>query len=159
MPTKAKIVTRSQSVSTVETDTLAKGTPLTFEDIDSTLINLRDATHAIAADTGSKDIEQGETMTIAGGTGISTSVSGSTLTIEGTSQAQGITFQAPDSSQIAVSDGNILPVAGAGGITIDTTDGTLTVDASTINNAINIDGGTANSSYGGTSAINGGTSA
>ena len=159
MPTKAKIVTRSQSVSTVETDALAKGTPLTFEQIDSTLINLRDATHAIAADTGSKDVTQGDTLTIAGGTGISTSVSGSTLTIEGTSQAQGITFQAPDSSQIAVSDGNILPVAGAGGITIDTTDGTLTVDASTINNAINIDGGSSSATYGGTTAINGGTSA
>lgn len=159
MPTKAKIVTRSQSVSTVETDTLAKGTPLTFEDIDSTLINLRDATHAIAADTGSKDIEQGETMTIAGGTGISTSVSGSTLTIEGTSQAQGITVRAPDSSTVAVTDGGTLELAGAGGITIDTTGGVITVDATTINNAINIDGGTANSSYGGTSAINGGTSA
>ena len=159
MPTKAAIVTRGQSTSSISTENLNKNAPLTFEDIDSTLINLRDSTHAIAADTGSKDVTQGDTLTIAGGTGISTSVSGSTLTIEGTSQAQGITFQAPDSSQIAVSDGNILPVAGAGGITIGTTDGTLTVDASTINNAINIDGGTANSSYGGTSAINGGTSA
>lgn len=159
MPIKAKIVTRSQSASTVETDALAKGTPLTFEEIDSTLINLRDATHAIAADTGSKDIQQGETMTIAGGTGISTSVSGSTLTIEGTSQAQGITVQAPDSSQVAVSDGGTLQLSGAGGISIGTTGGVITVDATTINNAINIDGGTANSSYGGTSAINGGTSA
>lgn len=159
MPTKAKIVTRSQSISTVETDTLAKGTPLTFEDIDSTLINLRDATHAIAADTGSKDVQQGDTLTIAGGTGIQTSVSGSTLTIEGTSQAQGITVRAPDSSTVAVTDGGTLELAGAGGITIDTTGGVVTVDATTINNAINIDGGTANSSYGGTSAINGGTSA
>lgn len=159
MPTKAKIVTRAQSVSTVETDTLAKGTPLTFEEIDSSLINLRDATHAIAADTGSKDVQQGDTLTIAGGTGIQTSVSGSTLTIEGTSQAQGITVRAPDSSTVAVTDGGTLELAGAGGITIDTTGGVVTVDATTINNAINIDGGTANSSYGGTSAINGGTSA
>ena len=81
------------------------------------------------------------------------------MTIEGTSQAQGITFQAPDSSQIAVSDGNILPVAGAGGITIGTSNGTLTVDASTINNAINIDGGSSTTTYGGTTTINGGTSA
>jgi hypothetical protein len=159
MPTKAKIVTRSQSVSTITADNLNKNQPLTFEDIDSTLINLRDATHAIAADTGSKDVTQGDTLTIAGGTGISTSVSGSTLTIEGTSQAQGITVQAPDSSTVAVTDGGTLELAGAGGITIDTTGGVVTVDATTINNAINIDGGTANSSYGGTSAINGGTSA
>lgn len=159
MPTKAKIVTRAQSVSTVETDTLAKGTPLTFEEIDSSLINLRDATHAIAADTGSKDVQQGDTLTIAGGTGISTSVTGNTLTIEGTSQAQGITVRAPDSSTVAVSDGGELQLAGAGGISINTTGGVVTVDATTINNAINIDGGTATSTYGGTSAINGGTSA
>jgi hypothetical protein len=143
----------------VETDTLAKGTPLTFEEIDSSLINLRDATHAIAADTGSKDVEQGDTLTIAGGTGISTSVTGNTLTIEGTSQAQGITVRAPDSSTVAVADGGELQLAGAGGISINTTGGVVTVDATTINNAINIDGGTATSTYGGTSAINGGTSA
>ena len=159
MPTKAAIVTRGQSSSTISTENLNKNAPLTFEDIDSTLINLRDSTHAIAGDSGSKEVTQGDTVTIAGGTGISTSVSGSTVTIEGTSQAQGITFQAPDSSQIAVSDGNILPVAGAGGITIGTSDGTLTVDASTINNAINIDGGSSTTSYGGTTTINGGTSA
>ena len=159
MPTKAAIVTRSQTTSSISTDNLNKNAPLTFEDIDSTLINLRDATHAIAADTGSKDVEQGETLTIAGGTGISTSVSGSTLTIEGTSQAQGITVQAPDSSTVAVTDGGTLELAGAGGITIDTTGGVVTVDATTINNAINIDGGVSNSSYGGTSTINGGTSA
>ena len=159
MPTKAAIVTRSQTSSTLSTENLNTNAPLTFAQIDSTLINLRDATHAIAADTGSKDVQQGETLTIAGGTGISTSVTGSTVTIEGTSQAQGITFQAPHSSQIAVSDGNILPIAGAGGITIGTTDGTLTVDASTINNAINIDGGSSSTTYGGTTTINGGTSA
>ena len=159
MPTKAAIVTRSQSVSTLTTENLNKNEPLTFEDIDSSLINLRDSTHAIAADTGTKDVTQGDTMTIAGGTGIQTSITGSTLTIEGTSQAQGITVQAPDSSTVSVTDGGTLELAGAGGITIDTTGGVVTVDATTINNAINIDGGTANSSYGGTSAINGGTSA
>jgi len=159
MPTKAAIVTRSQSVSTLTTENLNKNEPLTFEDIDSSLINLRDSTHAIAADTGTKDVTQGDTMTIAGGTGIQTSITGSTLTIEGTSQAQGITVQAPDSSTVAVTDGGTLELAGAGGITIDTTGGVVTVDATTINNAINIDGGVSNSSYGGTSTINGGTSA
>lgn len=159
MPTKAAIVTRSQSVSSLTTDNLNKNEPLTFEDIDSTLINLRDATHAIAADTGTKDVTQGDTMTIAGGTGIQTSITGSTLTIEGTSQAQGITVQAPDSSTVAVSDGGTLQLAGAGGISIGTTDGVITVDATTINNAINIDGGSSSATYGGTTAINGGTSA
>ena len=159
MTTKAKIVTRSQSVSTVETDTLAKGTPLTFEEIDSSLINLRDASIGVAGDSGSSDIQQGDTISIIGGTGITTSASGGTITIEGTSQAQGITVQAPDSSTVAVSDGGTLRLSGAGGITIGTTGGVITVDATTINNAINIDGGVANSTYGGTTAINGGTSA
>ena len=159
MPTKAAIVTRSQTSSTLSTENLNTNAPLTFAQIDSTLINLRDATHAIAADTGSKDVQQGDTLTIAGGTGISTSVTGSTLTIEGTSQAQGITVQAPDSSQVSVSDGGTLQLAGAGGISIDTTDGVITVDATTINNAINIDGGSSSATYGGTTAINGGTSA
>jgi hypothetical protein len=159
MPTKAAIVTRAQTTSTISTENLNTNAPLTFEQIDSTLINLRDSSHAIAADTGSKDITQGDTMTIAGGTGIQTSVSGSTLTIEGTSQAQGITVQAPDSSTVAVADGGTLELAGAGGISIGTTDGVITVDATTINNAINIDGGSSSATYGGTTAINGGTSA
>jgi len=159
MPQKAKIVTRSQSVSTVETDVLAKGSPLTFEEIDSSLINLRDASIGIAADSGSANIQQGDTISIVGGTGITTTTSGSIITIEGTSQAQGITVRAPDSSTVAVSDGGTLQLAGAGGITIGTTGGVITVDATTINNAINIDGGVANSTYGGTTAINGGTSA
>ena len=50
MPTKAAIVTRSQSTSSISSDNLNKNEPLTFEDIDSTLINLRDSTHAIAGD-------------------------------------------------------------------------------------------------------------
>lgn len=158
MPTKAKIVTRSQAVSTVETDVLAKGQPLTFEEIDSSLINLRDQTIGIAADSGSADVSAGQTISIVGGTGITTSTAGRTITIEGTSQAQGITVRAPDSSTVAVSDGGTLQLAGAGGITIGTTGGVITVDATTINNAINIDGGVANSTYGGTTAINGGTS-
>ena len=158
MPQKAKIVTRSQATSTVKTDILAKGQPLTFEEIDSSLINLRDATIGIAADSGSADLGTGQTLAIQGGTGITTTVSGSTVTIEGTSQAQGITVRAPDSSTVAVSDGGTLQLAGAGGITIGTTGGVITVDATTINNAINIDGGVSNSTYGGTTAINGGTS-
>jgi len=159
MPQKAKIITRSQTASTVETDRLGKGSALTFEEIDSTLINLRDASFGVAADTGSADIQQGDTVSIVGGTGISTSTSGSTITIEGTSQAQGITVRAPDSSTVAVSDGGELQLAGAGGISIDTTGGVVTVDATTINNAINIDGGSSSATYGGTTAINGGTSA
>ena len=159
MPQKAKIVTRSQSASTIGSDTLAKGTPLTFEEIDSTLINLRDASIGVAADSGASDIQQGDTISIIGGTGITTSASGGTITIEGTSQAQGITVQAPDSSTVAVADGGTLSLAGAGGITIGTTGGVITVDATTINNAINIDGGVSDSTFGGTTAINGGTSA
>jgi hypothetical protein len=158
MPAKAKIVTRSTATSTVVSNNLAKGSPLSFAEIDSSLINLRDQTIGIAADSGSADVAAGDTISIVGGTGITTSTSGRTITIEGTSQAQGITVSAPDSSTIAVADGSALPIAGAGGITISTTGNILTIDGTTINNAINIDGGVANSTYGGTTAINGGTS-
>jgi len=159
MPQQAKIVTREATVSAVNQTNLGKGTPLTYADIDGSLINLRDQTFGIAGDSGTADIQSGQTITIAGGTGIITSTAGNTITIEGTSQAQGITVRAPDSSQIAVSDGGTLNIAGAGGITIGTTDGIITVDGTAVNNAINIDGGTAISVYGGTTGINGGTSA
>ena len=85
MPTKAAIVTRGQSSSTISTENLNKNEPLTFEDIDSTLINLRDSTHAIAGDSGSKDVTQGDTVTIAGGTGaggITIGTSNGTLTVD-----------------------------------------------------------------------------
>ena len=42
MPTKAKLVTRTASSSSVAADNLAKGTELTFAEMDSNLINLRD---------------------------------------------------------------------------------------------------------------------
>ena len=159
MPAKAKIVTRATATSTVNANNLAKGSPLSFGEIDSSLINLRDQTFGIAGDTGTADIGAGQTITFVGGTGISTLTSGNTVTIEGTSQAQGITVSAPDSSTIAVADGAALPIAGAGGITISTTGNILTIDGTTINNAINIDGGASATTYGGTTGINGGTSA
>ena len=112
MPTKASIVTRSQTSSSISSNNLGKGEPLSFEDIDSTLINLQNSSFGIQADDSTtQNIQQGDTIIIKGGTGVNTSTSGSTVTI------------------------------------------TSTADA-----AINIDGGTASSSYGGISAINGGDS-
>ena len=88
MPTKAAIVTRSQTTSTLTSDNLNKNEPLTFADIDSTLINLRDATFGIQADDSTtQNISQGDTIIVKGGTGVTTSTSGSTVTINSTADA------------------------------------------------------------------------
>tara|TARA_A100001015_G_C14946116_1_gene694703 strand:+ start:233 stop:574 length:342 start_codon:yes stop_codon:yes gene_type:complete len=88
MPTKAAIVTRSQSSSTISSDNLAKSTPLSFEDIDSTLINLRDASFGIEGDDSTtQNIQQGDTIIFKGGTGVNTSTTGSTVTINSTADA------------------------------------------------------------------------
>ena len=88
MPTKAAIVTRSQSSSTISSDNLAKNTPLSFEDIDSTLINLRDASFGIEGDDSTtQNIQQGDTIIFRGGTGVTTATTGSTVTINSTADA------------------------------------------------------------------------
>ena len=88
MPTKAAIVTRSQSSSTISSDNLAKNTPLSFEAIDSTLINLRDASFGIEGDDSTtQNIQQGDTIIFRGGTGVTTATSGSTVTINSTADA------------------------------------------------------------------------
>tara|TARA_B100001057_G_scaffold77287_1_gene72124 strand:- start:2612 stop:2953 length:342 start_codon:yes stop_codon:yes gene_type:complete len=88
MPTKAAIVTRGQSTSTISSNNLNKGAALSFEDIDSTLINLRDATFGIQADDSTtQNISQGDTIIVKGGTGVTTSTSGSTVTINSTADA------------------------------------------------------------------------
>ena len=82
MPTKAKIITRSATSSSVSADNLGKGSELTFNELDSNLINLRDASIGFASDDSTTtSLTMGDTLKIAGGTGITTAVSGDTLTV------------------------------------------------------------------------------
>ena len=122
MPTKAAIVTRSQTSSTVSTENLNTGEPLTFEQIDSTLINLRDQTIAISDGSTTTDIESGETITFSGA-----SVSGNTVTITGGASATGLTFVGDDSSGTLIADGETIKVAGTQNITTAMSGDTLTI--------------------------------
>lgn len=92
MPSKAKLITREVSTSTVTVDTLAAGQALSFSELDSNFLNLRDQSIGIAADDSTTiDIGAGNTLKVAGGTGITTAVSGQTLTITGTGTVETVT--------------------------------------------------------------------
>jgi hypothetical protein len=82
MPTSAKIVTRQETTSSVGVDNLNKGSALTATEMDSNLINLKNATVGVLGDNATTiDLASGDTLTITGGTNLSTSASGTTLTI------------------------------------------------------------------------------
>ena len=78
MASKAKLVTRSASSTSVTSDNLGKGTELTFAEMDSNLINLRDQTFGLAADDSATiQVASGDTLYIRGGAGISTATNSS----------------------------------------------------------------------------------
>lgn len=78
MPSKAKLVTRSESTTSVVADNIPKGSGLTNAELDSNFLNLRDQSIAISDGTTTTDIESGETITFSGAT-----VSGNTVTVSG----------------------------------------------------------------------------
>ena len=92
MPSKAKLITRGISTSTVSANSIPKGSGLSNDELDSNFLNLRDANIGIAADDSTViDLGLGNTLKVAGGTGITTAVSGQTLTITGTGTVETIT--------------------------------------------------------------------
>jgi hypothetical protein len=114
---KAKLVTRSETTSTVTDDNLGKAAALTHAEMDSNLINLRDASWGLADDGSTVlTVTNDKTITIAGGAGISTALSGDTLTITA-SESQNVF--------------NTIAVAGQSNIVADATTDTLTVAAGT----------------------------
>lgn len=78
MPSKAKLTTRTESTTTVTTDTIPKNASLTNSELDSNFLNLRDQTIGISDGTTTTDIEAGDTITFSGAT-----VSGNTITVAG----------------------------------------------------------------------------
>tara|TARA_A100001388_G_C28764456_1_gene499855 strand:- start:176 stop:1210 length:1035 start_codon:yes stop_codon:yes gene_type:complete len=82
MPNKAKLTTRERSSSNVSSDNLNKGSELSFAEVDSNFINLRDQSIAISDGSTTTDIDAGETITFSGA-----SVSGNTVTITGGSSS------------------------------------------------------------------------
>jgi hypothetical protein len=64
MPSKAKLVTRGISTTTVTTDSIPKGSGLTNSELDSNFLNLRDQTLGIkGSDSTVFDIKAGDTVT------------------------------------------------------------------------------------------------
>ena len=59
-----------------------KGTPLTYEELDTNFQNLDDATITVTGDTGSIATDLNGTFKISGGTGLTSSVSGTQLTLD-----------------------------------------------------------------------------
>jgi len=89
MPSKAKLTTRTESTTTVTTDTIPKNASLTNSELDSNFLNLRDQSIAISNGTNSSDVTAGQTITVTGTGGISVSQSNRTVTIDGSAVSGG----------------------------------------------------------------------
>ena len=83
MASKAKLVTRTATSSSVTEDNIAKDAALTHAELDSDLINLRDQTIGIVGDDSATiDIKAGDSLYIQGGTNVTTATnSDGTITI------------------------------------------------------------------------------
>lgn len=134
MPYKPKIVTRGLSTSTVSTDSIPKNAALSNNDMDSNLLNLRDASIGIAADDSTViDIGMGNTLRVIGAGGVTTAVSGQSITIDGSGISGGGTNSfstiavAGQSSVVADSTTDTLTLAAGSGITLTTNAGTDTI--------------------------------
>jgi hypothetical protein len=121
MPTSAKIVTRSETTSSVTVDNLNKGSALTAAEMDSSLINLRDSSWGLADDTSTVlDVTQGNTVTITGGTNITSTLSGNTLTVDtaGNLQLNGINITDNTITTNRSNDNLELQASGTGNVVI-----------------------------------------
>ena len=113
MPNTPKIVTRSNTTSTNTTENLNKGSKLTFAEMDSNFIELKNGSIGIVGDDSTGiDIAQGSTLKVAGTGGIATTVSGDTLTVDASSivttslgdlTAVGSTLIAPSNADLTLS--------------------------------------------------------
>ena len=127
---KAKLVTRSETTTSVTDDNLNKASALTHAEMDSNLINLRDGSWGLADDSSTVlQVTNDKTITVAGGSGISTALSGDTLTITA-SESQPVfkTISVAGQSDV-VADGttDTLTLVGGNDITITTNAGTDTI--------------------------------
>ena len=87
MPSKAKLATRSGTTANTS-DNLAKGSKLTFAEMDGNFIGLRDQSFGVVADdSATLDIAAGDTLYIQGGSNVTTSTdSAGVLTINATGE-------------------------------------------------------------------------
>ena len=87
MPSKAKLATRSGTTANTS-DNIAKGSKLTFAEMDGNFIGLRDQSFGVVADdSATLDIAAGDTLYIQGGSNVTTSTdSAGVLTINATGE-------------------------------------------------------------------------
>lgn len=127
MPAKAKLVTRQATSSSVAADNLGKGSELTFAELDSNLINLRDQTIGIVGDDSSGiDVQSGDTIKFTGTNGVAVTATGSTVTFDasgvsvssvGDLTAVGSTLSSPSNADLTLDPsgtGNIQLIVGSG---------------------------------------------
>jgi hypothetical protein len=115
MPNTPRIVTRSETTSSNTTENLNKGSKLTFAEMDSNFLELKNGSLGIVGDDSTGiDLAHGSTLKVAGTGGIATSVSGDTLTIDASSittsslgdlTAVGSTLQSPSNADITLEPG------------------------------------------------------
>jgi hypothetical protein len=88
MPNTPRIVTRSETTSSNTTENLNKGSKLTFAEMDSNFIELKNGSIGVVADDSATiDIKHGDTLYIQGGTNVTTSTdSAGVLTINATGE-------------------------------------------------------------------------
>ena len=90
MPAKAKLVTRSESTTSVVADNIPKGSGLTNAELDSNFLNLRDQSFGLVGDDSTGiDVQSGQTLTVTGTGGITVAVANDTVTIDGSAVSGG----------------------------------------------------------------------
>lgn len=164
MPNKAKLTTRERSSSNVSSDNLNKGSELSFAEVDSNFINLRDQSIAISDGSTTTDIDAGETITFSGA-----SVSGNTVTITGGSSSSGgnlgdLQVNSRTLSPVSTNTDLILSANGSGNVDVLNTEFSVaTATIASVGTTMNtIDGGSSTApsrlllkATGGTSAVTG----
>jgi hypothetical protein len=119
---KAKLTTRQATTTSVTSDNLNKGSELTFAEMDSNLINLRDQTIGIVADDSATiNIAAGDNLYIQGGTNVTTATnSDGSVTINASAAANtfgdltatGSTISSPSNADLT------LTTAGTGDVIV-----------------------------------------
>ena len=85
MAKRPLLVTRTATASTTSTETLNKGSKLSFAEMDSNFLELQAGTTGIVGDDSTGiNIAHGDTLKFAGSGSVTTAVSGDTVTITGT---------------------------------------------------------------------------
>lgn len=93
MPSKAKLVTRSESTTSVVADNIPKNAGLTNAELDSNFLNLRDQSFGLVGDDSTGvDVQSGQTLTVTGTGGITVAVANDTVTIDGSAVSGGATL-------------------------------------------------------------------